>query len=97
MSYQLKSEGVTRLADGANVPEDTRNADWREYLKWVAEGNVALPALELVELDKSELSSHDKAIEVALLAAAAMVGKTEKEARDAFKVAWNSAVDVKLI
>jgi hypothetical protein len=36
--------GVQRLSDGAFIPPDDRNADWREYLEWVAKGNAAQPA-----------------------------------------------------
>ena len=40
----LPVPGVQRLSDGAFVPEDERNADWREYLAWVADGNAAYAA-----------------------------------------------------
>ena len=33
--------GVQRLSDGAFIPEDERNADWRAYQEWVSEGNTA--------------------------------------------------------
>jgi hypothetical protein len=42
--YKLILGGVIRMSDGAFVPSDGRNKDWREYLAWVAEGNVPLPA-----------------------------------------------------
>ena len=42
--YQLNNlGGVTRVADGASIPEDINNRDWRDYLAWVAEGNTPLP------------------------------------------------------
>jgi hypothetical protein len=43
--YKLIAEGgVQRLSDGAFVPEDERNADWREFTAWAAEGNEPYPA-----------------------------------------------------
>jgi len=35
---------IRRLADNAIIPQDTGNVDYRVYLDWVAEGNIALPA-----------------------------------------------------
>jgi hypothetical protein len=47
MSYQLRPDGlVIRMADGAVIPADPRNADRQRFDAWVAEGNVpaATPA-----------------------------------------------------
>lgn len=32
--------GVQRLSDGAFIPEDERNADWRDYQAWLEKGGV---------------------------------------------------------
>jgi hypothetical protein len=37
---------VIRTTDGACIPFDSDNTDYQEYLKWVAEGGVPLPADE---------------------------------------------------
>ena len=42
MSYKLTDGGVQ--LDGAFIPTDERNADWRKYLDWVALGNTPEPA-----------------------------------------------------
>ena len=49
MSYKLiknpitgvTNEVVKRIADNAFIPFDNDNADYQEYLAWVAEGNTA--------------------------------------------------------
>jgi hypothetical protein len=35
---------VCRVADNALIPFDEQNRDYREYLKWINEGNTPLPA-----------------------------------------------------
>jgi len=45
------SDGVERVdvvqrGDGACIPFDPANTDYQQYLKWVAEGGVPLPADE---------------------------------------------------
>jgi len=51
--YQIKinvdgslgtSEAVIRTTDNAYIPFDPANVDYQQYLKWIAEGNVAQPA-----------------------------------------------------
>lgn len=43
--YQLTLGGnVRRRADGASIPPDPANADYQQYLAWVAAGNTADPA-----------------------------------------------------
>lgn len=43
MSYKLASVGVIRTTDGAFIPPDIKNIDWRDYQKWIADGNTTLP------------------------------------------------------
>jgi|TARA_Y100000296_G_scaffold6592_1_gene8006 hypothetical protein len=41
--YKLveNSEMIYRKSDGAFIPPDTENRDYKEYLEWVDEGNTA--------------------------------------------------------
>ena len=40
---------IKRIADNAFIPFDPANTDYAEYLKWLAEGNVPLPASDSVD------------------------------------------------
>ena len=42
MTYKLNhnSTSITRLADGASIPNDPANSDYAAYLEWVEEGNT---------------------------------------------------------
>ena len=35
---------ILRVEDNANIPNDEGNTDYQDYLTWVGEGNVAIPA-----------------------------------------------------
>ena len=47
-AYQLTPfDTIIRVSDGACIPPDTANNDYREFLKWVAAGNSPAPAPSL--------------------------------------------------
>jgi len=41
--YKLISVGIHRISDGAFIPNNPNNRDWRKYQTWLAEGNEPLP------------------------------------------------------
>lgn len=42
-TYMLALSGVVRGSDGAHVPADEGNADWRAFLAWKASGKTPAP------------------------------------------------------
>ena len=43
-TYTLSETGVMRGSDGAHIPEDESNADWRAFIAWEKEGGKLAPA-----------------------------------------------------
>ena len=44
MSYQLTAtSSILRQSDGASIPADQLNSDYREYLAWCEAGNTPAP------------------------------------------------------
>ena len=50
--YKLNqdSSNITRLEDGASIPDDVQNTDYAAYLEWLAEGNTPEAADPISEL-----------------------------------------------
>ncbi len=43
--YKLqRGNGVLRRSNGAQIPNDPRNRDWRKYQRWLQAGNTPDPA-----------------------------------------------------
>ena len=59
--YRLEEAGVLDQERGSHIPSTTRNRDWRTYLEWVEEGNVADPIREPDPLnDEDKLNATDQ-------------------------------------
>lgn len=48
--YKLAKNGINRLSDGAFIPENLKNRDWKGYLKWLDAGNTPEPESTSEEL-----------------------------------------------
>lgn len=63
MSYKtINDRIVKRLSDGAFIPNDPRNGDWREYEAWAVNGNVA-EAADPLPPAKDELAEIKQRLE----------------------------------
>lgn len=63
--YKLQDYGVRRKSDGACIPNDPKNHDWRDYQEWLAKGNTPEPMItaeEQVALDKQKLEAEKQAL-----------------------------------
>ncbi len=42
----IRTNAISRVADGAYIPFDPANVDFQQYQVWLSEGNVPTPADE---------------------------------------------------
>lgn len=68
-NYKLHLSGaIIRLDDGVWIPPSPSNLDWREYQKWLAAGNVPVPADPApVPLDIADINNLDKVLKAVVL------------------------------
>lgn len=53
--YKLtNSNYIIRLLDNACIPMDSGNRDYRDYLRWLDDGNIATPADQIPEKTAEE-------------------------------------------
>lgn len=56
MKYKLQSYGVLETESASYIPDDINNPDWKEYLVWLSEGNVADPEFTQTEIEMQGLA-----------------------------------------
>ena len=89
MTYKLLKDGVCRIADGATIPSNEGNADWAEYQKWLALGNVPeQKALDPVPVDRSDIDNAEKSIKALAMTVAELTGTPMVTLKEKFKSHW---------
>lgn len=82
--YKLRlPSGVIRTADGASIPDDPKNRDWRIYQAWLRAGNTPDPADPLpVRIDAdAELATQLAAANTVAQLRDALLGKGTRKAQ----------------
>lgn len=68
MLYRLTLNGITRLNDGAFIPNNLGNRDYQAYMAWCEAGNEAEPLHSLGDAQALKLAELDAACAAAILA-----------------------------
>jgi hypothetical protein len=55
--YKLSTHFIIRLTDGASIPKDEENSDYKNYLAWLEEGNTPEP--QFSEADALAIASAE--------------------------------------
>lgn len=67
LTYRLHGDSGVIRSDGASIPADVLNRDWRKYLKWVEEGNTPAPEFTEEEVTHKEIQEEVAALKGDLL------------------------------
>ena len=61
--YKLQDGGhsIKRLSDGAGIPRNTGNKDYRAFLEWEGKGNTPEPEFTLAEIKSARNSEIEAA------------------------------------
>lgn len=92
MAYKLTNgQIILRLDDGILIPIDLKNGDYMEYLKWVALGNIAVPADPVIVLDPSDINVSSSKLEKAIcIYFGSLSGKTPAQVIAGIKAAYQA-------
>jgi hypothetical protein len=83
--YRIHPDGILQhISTGTIIPRDPRNAAYRKYLEWTAQGNTAV-SLAANPVDLSNLDNMERAIKALGLVIAEISGRTPNQIRALFK------------
>lgn len=75
--YRITPSGVCNTENGALIPNDSKNKDWREYLAWIADGNKPdpyVPAVPFVDENEVKIQAELRKMAIANLGSELPVG-----------------------
>lgn len=93
MYKRVHHSSIQRISDGAFIPVDERNADYRRYLEWLEEGNTALEPDAPPQPTRDEIDAAAARADQEVMAIAAM---TPAQAADWIEVNVTSIATAKM-
>lgn len=80
---------VQRIEDGAFIPSDINNSDYKLFLVWQAAGNVPTPADAVTVIDFSDVAvTSDKLLKAAAIYLGSLSGKTPAQVAAGIKAVY---------
>ena len=90
--YRLSINGIVRLMDGANIPADTNNRDYADYLRWSGSGNNPEPAIEDPVIDMDDPDNENKQTRALLAVIASATGRPSSQIKADYRSAKRSLI-----